>query len=110
MAQTSQLLKGILEGCILALLYSGEDYGYMIVERLNKQGFTTINEATVYPILTRLEKKKILAVEIKPSKLGPPRKYYSLTKQGELELENFVQSWSEMNFAVKNILDKEDLL
>ncbi len=109
MAQETQMLKGILQGCILVILADGEMYGYKVVELLKNYGFDDINEATVYPILTRLEKQKLLFFEKRPSELGPPRKYYSLTKQGKEELKLFVQSWNAITGKVNNILKEGKL-
>ena len=58
MAQETQLLKGMLEGCILGLIDCEASYGYLIVEKLRSAGFESMQEATVYPILTRLEKER----------------------------------------------------
>ena len=110
MIQVSQLLKGILEGCIMALLQKEENYGYMIVEKLMDMGFVDIHEATVYPILTRLEKKKLLSSKKKPSSLGPPRKYYQLTDEGQVLLKLFVENWQSTGRIVNSILESEELI
>jgi PadR family transcriptional regulator PadR len=99
--KTPQLLKGLLEGCILKLIGDGETYGYEIVETLKKYGFQEISEGTVYPLLIRLKKNKLLYSKDKASPYGPKRKYYSLTEKGEKELENFYQTWLEL----RNVID-----
>ena len=96
-------MKGILEGCILALLKKEALYGYLIVERLKGFGLEAA-EATVYPILTRLEKKGDLKSEKRPSSLGPPRKYYMLTDKGEKAFEGFRRSWDSTSRIVGDIL------
>lgn len=58
----SQLLKGILEGCVLSVISEGETYGYEILTRLEKCGFDTLLEGTLYPVLTRLEMRFILNI------------------------------------------------
>lgn len=108
MAQETQMLKGILQGCTLAILSGKELYGYKIVETLKDYGFEDIHEATVYPILTRLNKQGLLAFEKRPSELGPPRKYYSLTEQGKEELQLFNDCWLDISKKVDKIL-KESL-
>ncbi len=108
MAQETQMLKGILQGCILVIMSDAEMYGYKIVESLKDYGFTDINEATVYPILTRLEKQGLLHFDKRPSELGPPRKYYSLTTEGKEELNLFIQSWKDISGKV-NVIIKEIL-
>ena len=109
MTQVTQLLKGILQGCILAILSDGEMYGYRIVEELKDYGFEDIHEATVYPILTRLNKQGLLTFVKRPSELGPPRKYYSLTLEGKKELELFGSSWNDISKNVDTILKEHSL-
>lgn len=104
MAQETQLLKGVLEGCILGLMEKEASYGYLIVEKLKCAGFENIGEATVYPILTRLEKKGLLKYEKRPSDVGPPRKYYLLTDAGQKELSGFVESYKGLKTSVEIIL------
>ena len=104
MQNRSQLLKGVLEGCILKIVqFKKETYGYEIVTELRKFGFGQCTEGTVYPILTRLEKRKSLCSQKKESLLGPQRKYYSLTEQGEKELEGFKETWEEFKKFVDGL-------
>jgi len=107
MAEQSQLMKGILEGCILSVLARGESYGYRVVERMRAYGFDDIAEATVYPILTRLEKKGALQSERRLSTKGPPRKYYALTDAGRDALARFEESWSETAAIVGRVLKEK---
>lgn len=104
MAAHTQLMKGILEGCILSLLAREKSYGYRVVERMRSFGFSDVAEATIYPILNRLEKKGDLNFEKRASKLGPPRKYYGLTTQGEAALKAFEESWNNTVKIVDNVL------
>ena len=104
MASDTQMIKGILEGCVLAVLRKEASYGYRVVELLRELGFADISEATVYPLLSRLEKKGDVSFEKKSSKLGPPRKYYSLTGQGQGALESFIQSWEKTSGIVGSVL------
>jgi len=105
MARDTQLLKGLLEGCILALLEKNVTYGYKVVEQLGSYGFKEPQEATVYPILNRLEKKSLLKSEKRPSELGPPRKYYMLTEAGRKELESFRNEWIGLKKTADQILE-----
>ncbi|MBN1624510.1 MAG: helix-turn-helix transcriptional regulator [Clostridia bacterium] len=105
MARDTQLLKGLLEGCILALLEREVTYGYKVVEKLANYGFREPQEATVYPIMNRLEKKGLLKSEKRPSELGPPRKYYILTDKGNEELKCFLLDWKEMKLTVERLLE-----
>ena len=100
----SQMLKGTLEGCILAILSQKETYGYEISRQLAAYGFGTIQEGTIYPLLLRLEKNQLVAAAYRPSELGPKRKYYSLTPAGEEELQRFIQNYTELSHAVSRLL------
>lgn len=105
----SQLMKGILEGCILKIIEQSETYGYEIVTQLQENGFTEVREGTLYPLLLRLEKKKLITATYKPSPLGPSRKYYTLTPDGNQYLHSFLISWKDISESVHNIF-KEDIL
>lgn len=105
----TQLMKGILEGCILKIIDQSETYGYEIAINLQKNGFPEIKEGTLYPLLLRLEKKNLITATYKPSPLGPSRKYYTLTSQGKEYLAAFFHSWNEISESVNNIF-KEVLL
>jgi PadR family transcriptional regulator PadR len=107
MSENTQLIRGILEGCILAIVRKKESYGYWIVERLKEYGFSDIHESTVYPILNRLEKKGLFNAKRKPSELGPPRKYYSISDIGLKELERFESTWKNIKNNVDTILEEE---
>lgn len=89
----TEMLKGVLEGCVLEIISRGETYGYEITRRLNTLGFTDVVEGTVYTILVRLEKNKLVDTEKKPSDMGPPRKFYLLNDSGRRELVKFWEKW-----------------
>lgn len=105
---TSQILKGILEGCLLSVIGKGETYGYEMIEKLNKYGFTMVSEGSIYPLLLRMRKEGLVITTQKelPSG-GPKRKYYSLTAKGKEELEEFKLRWDAISSGVNNLL-KED--
>ena len=92
--QMTEMLKGTLEGIVLAILASQPAYGYEITARLREQGFADIAEGTVYALLIRIEQRRLVDVEKVPSEKGPPRKVYSLNTQGRQELEEFWRTWS----------------
>lgn len=89
----TEMLKGVLEGCILEIISRQETYGYEITRQLNALGFTDVVEGTVYTILIRLEKSKLVEVAKKPSDMGPPRKFFSLNEAGREELQKFWEKW-----------------
>ena len=106
MAKDAQLLKGIVEGCVLALLSRESAYGYRVVEMLRDKGFAGIQEATVYPMLNRLDKKGLLSHEKQPSEIGPTRKVYSLTAAGRRGLTDFMENWFSIRGNVDQILEE----
>ncbi len=93
MDDLTELLKGVLEGCVLQLLDRGDNYGYEIVRALNQAGFESVSEGTVYPILLRLEKKHLVDVTKSRSEMGPPRKVYTLNDAGRAALASFWERW-----------------
>ena len=88
------MLKGTLEGLVLAILFVRPAYGYEITARLREQGFPDIAEGTVHALLVRFEQRGFVDVEKVPSEKGPPRKVYSLGAQGQEYLEEFWMTWS----------------
>jgi PadR family transcriptional regulator PadR len=92
--QMTEMLKGTLEGIILAFLAARSAYGYEITAWLREQGFADIAEGTVYALLVRIEQRGLVDVEKVPSVKGPPRKVYSLNARGRTDLEEFWRTWS----------------
>src|ERR1035441_9903745 len=90
----TEMLKGTLEGIVLAILSVQPAYGYEITARLREQGFSDIAEGTVYALLVRFEQKRLVDVEKTPSEKGPPRMGYSLNARGRDYLEEFWRTWS----------------
>ena len=72
--EDTQLLKCVLEGCILGIIAQGETYGYEILSRLDEAGFEDLGEGTLYPIITRLDKNGYISCRKAKSPLGPIRK------------------------------------
>ncbi|MBN9234299.1 MULTISPECIES: PadR family transcriptional regulator [Phyllobacteriaceae] len=91
--QMTEMLKGTLEGIVLAILSMQAAYGYEITARLREQGFTDIAEGTVYALLVRIEQRGLVDVEKVPSEKGPPRKVYTLNAQGRDYLDEFWRTW-----------------
>ncbi|WP_241757965.1 PadR family transcriptional regulator [Myxococcus landrumensis] len=95
--QMTEMLKGTLEGIVLAILSVQPEYGYEITARLREMGFSDIAEGTIYALLVRIEQRGLVVVEKVPSEKGPPRKVYSLNDQGQAYLEEFWQTWRFLN-------------
>lgn len=92
--QVTEMLKGTLEGIVLAILSDRPAYGYEITSWLREKGFSDIAEGTVYALLIRIEQRGLVDVEKVPSEKGPPRKVYSLNARGRDYLEEFWRTWS----------------
>ena len=90
----TEMLKGTLEGIVLAILAGKSAYGYEITAGLREMGLSDIAEGTVYALLIRIEQRGFVDVEKIPSEKGPPRKVYSLNARGHEELEEFWRTWS----------------
>ncbi len=101
----SQMLKGTLEGCVLAVISKSETYGYEISRQLEEYGFGTIAEGTIYPLLLRLEKNGLISAVYRQSEVGPKRKYYSLTDSGREEMRMFFRNYYELTSAVERLAD-----
>ncbi len=98
----AQMRKGILEFCILSIIRQEEVYPSDILRKL-KDAKLIIVEGTLYPLLTRLKNAGLLQYRWVESKSGPPRKYYSLTAEGETFLVELGITWEALKTAVKNV-------
>lgn len=100
----SQMLKGILEGCILKIIGQKEIYGYEMNLTLKEYGISTVSDGTIYPLLLKLQKQNLIIGEMRSSDEGPMRKYYKLTDKGKDQLEIFEKEWDVLSNSVNNIL------
>ena len=101
--QMTEMLKGTLEGVILATLALQPAYGYEITARLREQGFADIVEGTVYALLVRVEQRGLVDVTKVPSEKGPPRKVYTLNTEGRDYLDEFWKSWSFLADRIEHL-------
>lgn len=101
----SQLLKGVLEGCILYIIKNEAAYGYELSLKLQEFGLDDISEGSIYPILLRLQKENLVYGKMEASPSGPKRKYYHLTEEGAEALDIFYQEWRNIQNPVEAILD-----
>jgi PadR family transcriptional regulator, regulatory protein PadR len=98
----TQFKKGVLELCVLVLLDRKDCYGYEMVDEISKS--ISISEGTIYPLLKRLKKEKMVNSYLKESQDGPPRKYYKITNLGQERKDNLVSEWDEFSIGVNNLL------
>ena len=98
----SQMRKGYLEYCMLLILKKKAAYVSDIISEL-KEARLIVVEGTLYPMLTRLKNSGLLDYRWEESSLGPPRKYYEMTPQGEKLLKELDKAWNEINEVVTKI-------
>jgi PadR family transcriptional regulator PadR len=101
--QMTEMLKGTLEGIVLAVLATQPAYGYEITNRLRQQGFSDLVEGTVYALLIRVEQRGFVDVQKVPSEKGPPRKVYSLNARGREQLAEFWRTWSFLSKRIETL-------
>ena len=97
----TQARKGVLELAVLNAIQEGRMYGYEIAKRLQELPGLVVVEGTIYPLMSRLEKEKLVTSSLEASPEGPARKYYRLSRDGRAALERINQGWDEIVRAVK---------
>jgi PadR family transcriptional regulator PadR len=102
----AQVRRGVAEHCVLALLAKGERYGFELARELGARGQIIASEGTLYPLLARLRRNGLVETSWRESNAGPPRRYYHLTRDGELALASFKKHWGGFRDAVEEILDE----
>jgi PadR family transcriptional regulator, regulatory protein PadR len=100
----SQLLRGVLDLCLLAVVEEEPAYGYEMTKRLRARGLATVGEGSIYPLLGRLERDGLVDTYRAASNGGPPRKYYRLTRDGQRALAAGVSEWRSARDAVDAVL------
>jgi DNA-binding PadR family transcriptional regulator len=108
MENLTELLKGVLEGCVLEIISRGKTYGYEITRRLNALGFTEVVDGTVYTILLRMEKNGLVDTERQASEVGPPRKVFTLNQEGRRELDKFWTKWAFVASRLAELKEGQD--
>ncbi|MCK8487033.1 PadR family transcriptional regulator [Paenibacillus sp. MBLB2552] len=107
MENLTEMLKGVLEGCVLEIISRNETYGYEITRQLNALGFSDVVEGTVYTIMIRLEKNKLVEVTKKPSDMGPPRKFFTLNDDGREALRKFWEKWEFVSSKMNELKERK---
>lgn len=103
---TTQLLKGVLDAAVLAVIEDDDGYGYDIVRRLRAAGLGDVGEASVYGTLRRLYVAGALTTYVVPSEGGPHRKYYGINPQGIEMLREQRASWNEFSGTLTQLINK----
>ncbi|MGW8358536.1 PadR family transcriptional regulator [Streptomyces wedmorensis] len=104
----SQLRRGVLEYCVLALLRGGRKYGVELLRELGRVEVMVTSEGTIYPLLSRLRRESLVETTWQESSSGPPRRYYELTPSGRQALDEFTAEWPRFHDAVLYFLSKNE--
>ncbi|WP_108718044.1 PadR family transcriptional regulator [Miniimonas sp. S16] len=104
---TTQLLKGVLDVAVLAVVQQEDSYGYDVVRKLRAAGLEDVGDASVYGTLRRLYAGGSLTSYVVPSEEGPHRKYYGVTSQGRTALAHQTKQWHEFSSTLSDLLDVE---
>jgi PadR family transcriptional regulator, regulatory protein PadR len=105
---TTQLLKGVLDLAVLAVLERSDSYGYDVVRRLREAGLDEVGDASVYGTLRRLFRAGSLTSYVVPSEEGPHRKYYGLNEAGRVQLVRSAKTWAMFAHTMNELLDDVD--
>jgi PadR family transcriptional regulator PadR len=102
----TELRRGVLEHCVLAVLREGESYAFDIVRVLANAGELVTSEGTIYPLLARLRRDRFVTTSWRESDAGPPRRYYRITDSGQQALSAFGSDWARFRDAVDTLLTR----
>ncbi|MGH9080820.1 MAG: PadR family transcriptional regulator [Acidimicrobiales bacterium] len=103
----TQLLRGVLDLCLLAVMGEGPAYGYEMTKRLGARGLSIVGEGSIYPLLGRLERDGLVDTYRAASIGGPPRKYYRLSRLGQKALASGICEWEATRDAIDAVLGLE---
>ncbi len=105
---STQLLKGVLDAAVLAVVQHDDGYGYDIVRRLREAGLGDVGDASVYGTLRRLYAGGALSSYVVPSEGGPHRKYYAINDLGRRTLAEQREAWTTFSTAMTDLLGDEN--
>ena len=105
----TQLLKGVLDVAVLAVVEKEDSYGYDVVRSLRAAGMTEVGDASVYGTLRRLYAGGSLTSYVVPSDEGPHRKYYGVTAQGRTALAHQAKQWHEITVIMNDLLNDAEV-
>ena len=103
-ALLAQMRRGTLQYCVLSLLADEERYGFDLVRGLAEMDGMVTSEGTIYPLLSRLRRDRLVTTTWRESEAGPPRRYYRITDAGRRALDGFARDWARFRGAVDAIL------
>jgi len=100
----TQLRRGVVEHCVMALLKDRPRYGFELVRELSEVAGLLTSEGTIYPLLSRLRRGGLVVTSWQESASGPPRRYYALTDDGRASIAAFVGDWTRFTVGVDRVL------
>ena len=100
----TELRRGVLPHCVLAVVEDDESYGFDIVRALADTGDLLTSEGTIYPLLARLRRDGLVTTTWRESDAGPPRRYYRITDGGRRVLDDFRRDWTRFRDAADGLL------
>src|SRR3954451_20089280 len=106
----SQLLRGVLDAAVLAVVRRADGYGYDVVRRLRAAGLTDVGDASVYGTLRRLYRGGALTSYVVPSDEGPHRRYYGITERGQAQVGGARVTWEEFERPLDALLAEEEAM
>jgi PadR family transcriptional regulator PadR len=105
MDHRSQLLKGVLDMCLLAIISEEPSYGYEMADKLSTRGLHLTSEGSIYPTLSRMQRSSLIeGFFVEADGSGPPRKYYRISPEGERRLREWRDEWSSLRDGVDEVL------
>lgn len=105
MDRRSQLLKGVLDMCLLAIIHEEPSYGYEMAEKLSRRGLTLTSEGSIYPTLSRMQRSELIeSYFVEADGSGPPRKYYRIAPKGTQKLAEWKTEWSDLSMGVSQVM------
>ncbi|WKZ81719.1 MAG: PadR family transcriptional regulator [Acidimicrobiia bacterium] len=102
--RTSQLLKGVLDMCLLAVIAEEPSYGYEMARKLEHRGLALVGEGSIYPLLSRLQSRGLVETFMQDSNEGPPRKYYRIAREGSRQLAAWIDEWRSLADSVSSVI------
>ena len=108
MDHRSQLLKGVLDMCLLSIIEEEPSYGYEMANKLSRRGLDLVSEGSIYPTLSRMQRSGLIeGYFVEADGSGPPRKYYRIGKEGRSRLREWKQEWFSLSEGVNHVVKGE---
>ncbi len=101
----TQLLRGVLDLCLMSIIDEEASYGYEMVRKLRERGLDLASEGSIYPLLSRLQKQGMIEGYLVQSSEGPARKYYRISEDGHQALEQWRNDWHRFRDSVDAVLN-----